>query len=246
MSDTNGRWIKLHTSMLDWEWHDNAEMVSLFVHLLMMAQHCDQVVNGQTIKRGQLVTSLRQLSKSTGISFQSVRTCLARLEATHSITQQSTHRNTLITICKYECYQPKFCAANTPNNTQINTPTYKNIYNKIDDVVVMRARTREQAFTADGMAKWCKALAIDEVTYCTLAEQVFAEWDATDEQDPSVDHFRNTMRIKVEVWRKQQRQLERERNGAETPLERRKRAEREAMAAAAMDINNVINSKKWN
>ena len=246
MSDTK-------KNIINWQWHDIPEMVSLFVHLLALAQHGDYKWRGRVINRGQLVTSRARLAELTGISAQSIRTCLSRLESTNEITKQSTNRNSIITICDFDSWRSQIFAINQLINQQSNqqptnhqTILLNNNNNIYIAVAETRARTREQAFSPDGMAKWCKALAIDEVTYCTLAEQVFAEWDATDEQDPSVDHFRNTMRIKVEVWRKQQRQLERERNGAETPLERRKRAEREAMAAAAMDINNVINSKKWN
>ena len=82
----------------------------------------------------------------------------------------------------------------------------------------------------------CMSLNVDEVTYLQLAEQVFADWEVSQEPEPTVKHFQSTMRIKVDAWRRAQR----ENQPKETPLERRKRAEREAMTAAALNLKKSI------
>jgi hypothetical protein len=224
------RWVKLYEKFTEWEWHDVPEMVSLFFHLLVMAQHEDYKYHGKVIKRGQLVTSIRKLAKLTGISFQSVRTCLGRLELTHEITQLSTHRNTLITICNYDVYQSKPSETNTLNDTQTNTPLTQHQTrikedNRIIDVVD-NTHAREQFFGELFTQQMCMSLHIDTATYKTLADELLNDWEITEEPDPSKKHFLAAMRIKVEAWRKRMAQ----------PTKKTKeqiRAEALAMAQAA-------------
>ena len=111
------RWIKIYDGLLEWGWHTRPEMVSLFVHLLLKANAKDGHFEGIEVRRGQLVTSLNSLVKLTGISKQSIRTCLKHLEETGEIVQKSTQRYTLITICKYEDYQSKKEPAQHTANT---------------------------------------------------------------------------------------------------------------------------------
>jgi len=100
-------WIKLHRKFSDWEWFDNSEMVHLFIFLLLNANSENGSWRGMTIKRGQILTGLHSLNERTGISIQTLRTCLNRLEKTGEINKQSNNQNSLITICNYESYQEK-------------------------------------------------------------------------------------------------------------------------------------------
>lgn len=68
------------------------------------------------MKRGQLVSSRRILSAQTGISEQTIRTCLERLQSTHEITIKSTQRNSVITICNYDIYQGETEETNPQTN----------------------------------------------------------------------------------------------------------------------------------
>lgn len=97
-------------------------------------------------------------------------------------------------------------------------------------------RTREKAFNVDTVENMCMSLGVDAPTYLTLAEQVFAEWAVAQSGDRDIKHFISTMRIKVDAWRRAQQQNQ----PKETPLERRKRAEREAMTAAALNLKKSI------
>ena len=113
------RWVKIHDGLLEWGWHTRPEMVSLFIHLIILANTKDREFEGRTIRRGQLLTSLRSLSEKTGITIQSLRTSLANLEKTGEVTRESTQQGTLITVCKYADYQDADALANTPTNTQL-------------------------------------------------------------------------------------------------------------------------------
>ncbi|HLO59835.1 MAG TPA: hypothetical protein VK179_13890 [Bacteroidales bacterium] len=98
-------WIKLHRKFLDWEWYQDANMVHLFLHLLLEANHETRKWRGITINRGQLISGRHELAESTGISERSVRTCLEKLKSTNEIAIQTTNRYSVITICNYDKYQ---------------------------------------------------------------------------------------------------------------------------------------------
>lgn len=119
-SDENGRWVKLYEKLSEWGWYKTPHMVHLFLHLVLRANYKTSVWRKETIMRGQLLTGLKQLSSETGISAQSLRTCLARLKSTGEITSKSTNKFSIITICNYEHYQEKKPGPNTEINKQIN------------------------------------------------------------------------------------------------------------------------------
>jgi hypothetical protein len=98
-------WIKVFRSLLDWEWYKKPNMVHLFIHLLLSANHESKKWQGIEIKRGQLVTGRKSLSKATGISERSIRTCLEMLKTTSELTIKTTNKYSIITICKSEDYQ---------------------------------------------------------------------------------------------------------------------------------------------
>ena len=98
-------WIKLHRKLTEWEWYKDNNTKSLFVHLLLMANHKDGRFQGQEVKRGQLITGRKVLSVQTGLSEQQIRTGLNKLISTNEITIKSTNKNSLISIIRYNSYQ---------------------------------------------------------------------------------------------------------------------------------------------
>jgi hypothetical protein len=128
-------WIKIHRKFLDWEWFNKSESVHLFLYMLLKANHKDGQWQGIDIKRGQFISSLGNISNATGISIQTIRTILKKLEKTNEIKVKSTSQYTIVTICKYECYQDENENINKPltNNQQTtNKPstTNKNVKNE--------------------------------------------------------------------------------------------------------------------
>lgn len=114
-------WVKLHDKFLEWEWHDKPEMVALWLHLLLFANWKDRRWHGIVVRRGQLVTGRQALSEATGLSVQSVRTCLERLKSTNEITIKSTNKYSIITICKYDTYQCGEDFSNQQTNQQLTS-----------------------------------------------------------------------------------------------------------------------------
>jgi len=113
-------WIKVHRKLITWEWYKKPNMVHLFLHLLLSANREDGRWQSIEVKRGQLITGRNSLSEDTGISVQSIRTCLINLKSTNELTIKSTKKYSLITICKYEEYQLNEKEANQGVNQQTN------------------------------------------------------------------------------------------------------------------------------
>ena len=127
-------WIKIHRKFLDWEWFNKSEAVHLFLFMLIKANHKSGKWQGVDIERGQFISSLGNISTATGISVQTIRTILKKLEKTSEIELKSTSQYTIVTICKYECYQDENETTNKPitNNQQTTNKqltTNKNVKN---------------------------------------------------------------------------------------------------------------------
>ena len=114
-------WIKLNRKFLEWEWFEDPAMVKLFLFLLLKANYKDKRWKGIEVKRGQLVTTLRDMVKQAGISMQKLRTCLAKLQETQEINTQTTHQFTIITVCKYDSYQSQEDDGNTQSTHEQHT-----------------------------------------------------------------------------------------------------------------------------
>lgn len=145
-------WIKLYRKICDWQWYQDAKMVHLFVHLMLKAS----IMKGSDLSDSwQLCTSLRILSKETGLSLQNIRTCIGKLQRTGEITFRTlpTHLQSIITICNSGSYQtPKRQIAPMPpqcrpdvapmeectvlkiENDEISTQQNCNVSNRITDV----------------------------------------------------------------------------------------------------------------
>ena len=99
--------IKLHRKLIEWEWFTDQKTFSVFMYLLLSANHADGAWQGNVVKRGQLITGRKSIAKATGLTERQVRTSLANLKKTGETTSKSTNRFTVVTICNYNKYQIK-------------------------------------------------------------------------------------------------------------------------------------------
>jgi hypothetical protein len=125
-------WIKLHRKFLDWEWFNKSEAVHMFLYMLIKANHKDGKWQGVDVKRGQFISSLGNISNATGLSIQVIRTNLKRLEKTSEIEVKSTSQFTIVTICKYECYQQENETTNKQLTNEQQTTNKRLTTNKND------------------------------------------------------------------------------------------------------------------
>jgi DNA-binding transcriptional MerR regulator len=123
-------WIKIHRKFLDWEWFNKSEAVHLFLYMVLKANHKDNKWQGNDVKRGQFISSLGNISSATGITIQQIRTILKKLEKTNEIKVKSTSQFTIVTICKYECYQDENEEANKPTTNHQQTTNKQSTTNK--------------------------------------------------------------------------------------------------------------------
>lgn len=98
-------WIKLDRNILTWKWYSNNNTKALFIHLLIKANIKEKTFMGLEIRRGQLVTSYKTLSRETGMSLKNLRTAMENLETTEEITRKIFHDYSIITINNYDLYQ---------------------------------------------------------------------------------------------------------------------------------------------
>jgi len=113
-------WIKLHRKFANWEWYNDSNMVHLFLYCLLKANHKPKKWKGIIISRGQYITGLTKMKKETGISIQSLRTCINRLKSTHEITIKSTSKYSVITVVNYDDYQVMQDSTNRVTNRVTN------------------------------------------------------------------------------------------------------------------------------
>lgn len=111
-------WVRNWRKMEDWEWYTTPNMAHLFQHLIRKANHEDKNWRGLLVKRGQVVTSLESLRIQTGISTRSLRTCLDRMNKTGEITEKTTNRFRVITLCNYDTYQNNRQSSDKPEGNQ--------------------------------------------------------------------------------------------------------------------------------
>lgn len=127
-----GGWIKLDRNILKWRWYLDTKTMALWIYLLLQANYEDRDFRNITVKRGELVASIKRMSEETGLSIQSVRTALSHLEETGEITRYQHGKITVISIPNYERYQDnQQDTNNVSTNDQhfINTDE-RNIRNK--------------------------------------------------------------------------------------------------------------------
>lgn len=98
-------WIKLHRKFTKWEWYTDVPVKTVFIHLLLEANHEGKKWQGRDIERGQCVIGRKALAEETGLSEQQVRTALDKLRKTKEIVTESTNRFTIVTIVNYSLYQ---------------------------------------------------------------------------------------------------------------------------------------------
>ena len=186
-------WIKIHRKLMEWEWYGEPNMVTMWIHLLLSANHKPKQWHGKIIERGQLVTSLESLANSCGLSFQQTRTCLDRLVNGNQIIKESTNKYTLITICKYEDYQGIEELQQQTNNNPItnNQQTNNNPITTTEEVEDNNNINNNKNTSSDSHAHTREDFSVIEDPLTQAAQLVMMRmgWDENDYGN-AVDEFR--------------------------------------------------------
>ena len=193
-------WIKLHRSLLEWEWYDDINVMRVFLHCLLMANHKDKKYRGSVVERGSFLTGRDTLASQTGLTVQQIRTSLNKLKSTNELTIKSSKQGTVIQVVSYDKYQEVTNESTThqPDSNQIVTTNKKNknIKNEKKNTLA-DAETHDiswssaggwQNISADDIKQW-------EVAYpnANVAQQIEAmnQWLIS-----------NPSKAKKKLWRK--------------------------------------------
>ena len=187
------------------------------------------------LKRGQLATTTRILMARWSTNARMVLKVLNIFEQDKMIRCKKTNEMTLITICNFDKYQALFREVDVPENldeisTEIaesgkrqrkrerkhtkedNKETTKKI--KTTTPVVESAPTHEEVFEEffkeqSAVEVFCMQERIDLETCKKLAREVINDWVLRSETHPTMkdgrDHLLNQLRIKIKVYRQQQK-----------------------------------------
>lgn len=99
-------YIKLYRSLLNWEWYDDINTKTVFLHLLLTVSIEESKWHGITVPRGARVSSYQTLAKETGLSVQQLRTSVKRLESTGTLTRYKYPKYTVFALKNFDKYQP--------------------------------------------------------------------------------------------------------------------------------------------
>lgn len=117
-NETNIGWVRLYRSALTWEWFCDPYTLQLFVVCLLKANYTPTRWQGVEIERGAFITSVNNLCTMTGQTPRQIRTRLIRLQTSGEISVTATNSKSIITICKFDTYQPANCESDKrPTNS---------------------------------------------------------------------------------------------------------------------------------
>ena len=144
----NKGWICLHRSIQDsaiWDNEEPFDKRSAWIDLLLSVNHEDRDImfdsHVRSVKRGQMVTSVRKLSERWCWSEKRTLKFLRLLEEAKMISKISDNRATLLTVLNYAKYQglsgiegkqqgeQRKHSGNTPDCTPANTPDLQTTMN---------------------------------------------------------------------------------------------------------------------
>ena len=117
--------IPLSRALLEWDWHDEPKTGWLYVVMLMMANHEETRWRGETLRRGQLLTGRKQLSITSGLTEDEVRTALGHLKKTEDISVTAKAKYSIVTMLRYDKHcpaEPQQAAAQFPSNLPGKSP----------------------------------------------------------------------------------------------------------------------------
>jgi hypothetical protein len=144
-------WISLHRKFIDWEWYDDNNVVKLFIHCLLKANHKEKSWKGIVVPKGSFITGRKQLAIETKLSEQQIRTALNKLKSTNEITIKATNLNSIISITNWDFYQDnnqqttkRVTTKQPTNNQQVTTTNNDNNVNNDNKIIKLQNEFKEE------------------------------------------------------------------------------------------------------
>ncbi len=190
-----GGWVQISRKLLEWQWHDEPNMVVVWIYMLLSANYEQKQWHGMTIQRGQFVSTIGSICTQTGLSARNVRTCIQRLVDDGSIMTESTNKMTLFTILSYDEYQNDSKTQNDKPNSDTNNSNSDN-YNNNNFANDRRTQNSRQANDEQNSEKTTnenltKQTQNQEVTSATNSEATNERQERTVKNDNNIINNNN-------------------------------------------------------
>lgn len=161
-------YIRIHRSLLDWEWYGDEAVTVLFLHLLLTVNWKLGKFRGQDIPPGMVITSLDKLADTFGWTRGKLRRTMDKLKQTGEATTQTTNHWTAITLvnwAKYQhCDQPtgqptgQQTANHAPTTGQPPATIEEGKKEIREEIRERRKRRRTQSWSIDDFRRECRAI----------------------------------------------------------------------------------------
>lgn len=116
---TSEGYIKLHRKFRKWEWYDNANVMRVFLHLLLNATWTETEYRGEKLMPGDVVFSRKKYAKELKLSESATRRATSKLKETGEIsTIKTTNRFTIFHVENWTFYQGNGIESDHQNNQQ--------------------------------------------------------------------------------------------------------------------------------
>lgn len=146
-----GGFIKIHRSMLDWEWYGDDRCVRLLLHLHLKANYQPGRWKGNDVCPGQLVTSTVALAEQLGWSRSALVRTLDRLKLAQEVDTKSDSKWTLVTLTKWDKFQVEGAKPDSKTDTK-RTRTGQQTGQQADTIEEGEERKKEKN-TPSGVAR---------------------------------------------------------------------------------------------
>lgn len=138
VNDTPPGFVKIPRALLREGWARNPQQLAVFLFLLLSANREAKTWNGIHVDRGQVITSIRTISTSCGLTIWAVREALKVLQregAAHVSARKpahvsgataahvSAHGYTIVTVCNFDNYEGAPVEVRTRSRTRENPET---------------------------------------------------------------------------------------------------------------------------
>lgn len=140
-------WIKIHKSiMTHWLWEDPI-ILKAWLELLICASYEDRkiVFDGKliTLKKGQLITSIRKLAQRWGCSKEKVCKILDLFASDGMLIVDKDNKRTLLTVVNYGLYQST-CDSKTDTESDTESDTVQDAEQDTDSPQIKKYKNKKE------------------------------------------------------------------------------------------------------
>jgi len=182
-------WIALKRGMTQHPiFHKRPDRAFVWIWLLETAAYKDtrQDAGGRPVdvKRGQVLTALRQISNATGVGIKAIRILLDLLREEHAIDTDTGTGRLLVTICNYEKYQSVGGSEGTASGTARahsgHTKETREQYNQKEEAKASSkkrgSRLQEDWTLPKALGEWAMAEGMSELCVRREADKFRDYW----------------------------------------------------------------------